>query len=271
MTVSRRALLLAALLAGCSDQAPRRTSFPPLQFDYLLKLQLNVASIEEAPPPPPGPLDQLDPAPPIDALFQISRDRLVAGGASNKAVFTVEQAELSRSSDGLQGVMAIRLDVVRADGSNAAFAEARVARQSTGGDDLRADLYDLTKAMLQDMNVEFEFQVRRSLRDWLQETGTAQPPAPVEQQPLTPPPGAAAAPPAAEWGDQAVAAHPLGHREQGVHPGDGLAYRGVVCLVRRHDQRRQPGLAIAVDHRLSDLVLAHQGALDACRRDVLAA
>ncbi len=212
MTLSRRWLLMTPLwLASCAEQSPLRTSFPPLRFDYLLKLQLKVATIEEAPPPPPGPLDTLDPVPPIDALFQMARDRLVAGGARGKAVFTIDQADLSRVNNGLQGVMAVHLDIVAPDGSRAAFAEARVSRQSTGGEDLRGDLYDLTQAMLQDMNVEFEFQVRRSLRDWLQETGTAPPPAPVEQQPLSSPgsgpgpepgsgraPDNASAPPAAE-------------------------------------------------------------------------
>jgi hypothetical protein len=41
--------------------------------------------------------------------------------------------------------------------------------------------------MMEDMNVEFEYQVRRSLRDWLQEPTTAPPPPPVERQPLGPP------------------------------------------------------------------------------------
>ena len=50
--------------------------------------------------------------------------------------------------------------------------------------DLRTALYDITTQMMQDMNVEFEFQVRQSLRDWLQVATTAPPPPPVEQQPL---------------------------------------------------------------------------------------
>ena len=37
------------------------------------------------------------------------------------------------------------------------------------------------------MNVELEFQVRRSLRDWLQDPTAAPPPAPVEQQELPSP------------------------------------------------------------------------------------
>jgi hypothetical protein len=42
--------------------------------------------------------------------------------------------------------------------------------------------------MMSDMNVEFEFQVRRSLKEYLQDTATAVPtPAPVQSQDLAPP------------------------------------------------------------------------------------
>ena len=189
MTLSRRAALaLASALAAaaCVGEAPRRTSFAPLRFDFLLKLQLDVAAIEEAPPPPPGPLDADDPVPPTDALFQMARDRLVAGGARGKAVFVIDQAEISGNARDLQGVFAVHLDIVAPDGSRAAFAEARVSRQLNGTDDLRGALYDLTQQMMQDMNVEFEFQVRRSLRSVLQEETAAPRPPPVEEQPLSP-------------------------------------------------------------------------------------
>jgi hypothetical protein len=62
-----------------------------------------------------------------------------------------------------------------------------VSRTITGDvDDLPAQLYDMTKAMMdgeRGMNVEFEYQVRHSLGPWLV-TGSAVR-APVEQQPLT--------------------------------------------------------------------------------------
>jgi hypothetical protein len=50
---------------------------------------------------------------------------------------------------------------------------------------MRALLYDLVSATMKDMNVEFEYQVRHSLPDWLQSTAPAAPaPPPVEQQNL---------------------------------------------------------------------------------------
>lgn len=188
MTLARRSLLALPLaLAACADDGPIRTSFPPLTYDYLLKLRLNVADIEFAPPPPPGPLDDIDPAPPAQALLQTARDRLVAGGSLGRAVFVIDQAQISRIPGGLDGALAVHLDVQTSEGTRAGFAEARVSRRLVGiGDDLRGALYDITQQMMQDMNVEFEYQVRRTLRDWLQEATTAPAPAPVQEAPLSP-------------------------------------------------------------------------------------
>lgn len=189
MTLSRRSALLLPLLgAACAAQPPLRQSFPPLRYGYLSPLRLNVADIELAPPPPPGPLDALDPVPPAQALLQMARDRLAPGGSLGRAVFVVDQALISRIPDGLEGALTVHLDVLTSEGSRAGFAEARVSRRAVGiGHDLRAALYDITRQMMDDMNVEFEYQVRRSLRDWLQEPTTAPPPPPVEQLPLSPP------------------------------------------------------------------------------------
>ena len=178
--------LLVAACAG--DGAPAREDFPPLTFDFLTKLRLNVASIDMAPLPPPGPLDGLNPAPPGPALIQMAHDRLGAGGSLGSALFTVETASITQGAGGLDGAMAVRLDVMTSEGTRAGFAEAQVSRRADGtGSDLRAALYDMTVRMMQDMNVEFEFQLRQSLRDWLQDTGLAPPPPPVEQQPLSAP------------------------------------------------------------------------------------
>ena len=186
--LDRRALILLLPLAaaGCGggDPLPTRDGFPPLNYAYLTPLRLNVASIEEAAPPPPGPLDASNPAPPAQALLRLAQDRLAAGGTLGRAVFTIDDATITRSRGGLDGVMAVHLDVRTSEGTRAGFAEARVSRRSENIGDLKSALYDMTVQMMQDMNVEFEFQVRQSLRDWLQEATTAPPPAAVEQQPL---------------------------------------------------------------------------------------
>ncbi len=98
--------------------------------------------------------------------------------------------------------MHVRLDVTTSDGAKSGFAEARVNRTYSGADTsdaaTRAALYELVKLMMRDMNVEFEFQVKRRLRDYLQtEDSTAPAPAPVQSQDLNtgaPAPGGAPAP-----------------------------------------------------------------------------
>ena len=183
----RLTLVLPLWLAACGSEAPPRQDFPLLHYDFLTPLRLNVANIDISPPPPPGPLDALDPAPPAQALAQMAQDRLAAGGSAGRAVFAIDQALITRIPDGLEGTLAVRLDVLTSEGTRAGFAEASVSRRVVGiGQDLRGALYDLTRQMMDDMNVEFEFQVRRSLHDWLQEATTAPPPPPVQQQDLGP-------------------------------------------------------------------------------------
>ncbi|HYZ64511.1 MAG TPA: hypothetical protein VE650_18830 [Acetobacteraceae bacterium] len=184
----RLALVLPLLLASCGDDEPLRRDFPPLRYEYLTKLRLNVASVELAAPPPPGPLDQINPAPPAQALLRMAEDRLAAGGSLGRAVFVIDEARTVQIPGGLEGVLAVHLDVLTSEGTRAGFAEARVSRRVQGiGRDLVGALYDITRQMMDDMNVEFEFQVRRSLRDWLQEPELAPPPPPVERQELAPP------------------------------------------------------------------------------------
>ena len=61
----RNVVLLPLLLAACGgDDLPQRTEFPALRYSYLTPLRLNVATVDVADAPPPGPLDGLNPAPP---------------------------------------------------------------------------------------------------------------------------------------------------------------------------------------------------------------
>ena len=189
MRLSRfSALLAAAWLAGCAGGGAPRT-YPPLRYGYLTPLRLNVASIDYAPLPPPSPLDLVSPVPAADALRQLAQDRLSAAGSSGTALVKIGEARIAESGGGLDGTFALEVDVMTSGGERAGFAEARVVRRvEPVGDDLRAAVYDMTKQMLDDMNIELEFQMRKSLRDYLQTTSTAPEPAPVEQQDLAPPP-----------------------------------------------------------------------------------
>lgn len=179
----RAALLLPLLAAACGGDEPLR-DMPPLGYDFLTKLRLNVASVEVGDAPPPSPVEAVSPAPAGAALRRMALDRLAPGGSIGRAAFVIDEARVVRVGGRLEGFMAVHLDVLTGEGTRSGFAEARVSRSLTARGDVRGILYDLTRQMMDDMNVEFEFQVRRSLRDWLQETTIAPLPAPVQQQDL---------------------------------------------------------------------------------------
>lgn len=183
----RLALLMPLALAACGEDEP---VFAPLRYDYLPPIQLNVATVDiEQRFVPSGVRPDVtaqDPEPPVDALKAMANDRLKAFGTAGKAVFAILDASLTRRGDVINGAMRVSLTVYGPDGQQGGFAEARVTqRQSRDVDDLRVALYNITKTMMDDMNVEFEYQVRQHLRDWLSSTGA--PETPVQQAPLDQP------------------------------------------------------------------------------------
>ena len=196
---------MAATLAlgGCGGGGGSGSEpvFKPLTYGYLTPLRLNVGQIriEDHAPPPAGPddLGPSSPVPPEQALQQMAQDRLVAAGNSGTAVFTIDQASITGQPGGaLDGTLAVHLDIIGNSGGHSGYAEAHVSREFVPGTGdngdaggLKAQLYTLTSQMMQDMNVEFEFQLRRTLGDWLLDASGAPVAATVEQQPLTPPGG----------------------------------------------------------------------------------
>ncbi len=180
----RKALLLPLILAACGDDEP---VFQPLRYDYLPPILLNVASIETqqlfVPSGVSPDVTAQDPVAPVEALKTMGHDRLKAFGVSGKAVFAILDASLTKRGDTINASMAVSLTVYGPDGSKAGFAEARVQHTQTGySDGLHSALYNLTKTMMDDMNVEFEYQIRQHLRDWL--TSEEAPATPVQQAPL---------------------------------------------------------------------------------------
>ena len=196
MMTRRASLLLPWLLAGCGGRTPR--TYPPLHYSYLTPLRINVSTLQiEQRFVPSGvapDVSQADPAPPLQALRAMAEDRIQTLGNADLAVFIIEDASLTRQKDTIVGNFAVELDIYNTPTTRAAYARASVSSTYTGDlDDLPSRLYDMTKDMMDRMNVEFEYQVRRSLGSWLLTAGAPQ--APVEQQPLTQtPPGALPAP-----------------------------------------------------------------------------
>jgi hypothetical protein len=182
----RQSLLLPVLLAGCGGERRPRT-YAPLHYDYLVPLRLNVSTLQIeqrfVPSGAPPDVSQYDPVPPLLALRTMGQDRLQAVGNADLAVFVIQDASLTRRGDTISGNFAVQLDVYNTPTNRAAYAQASVSSTYMGNlDDLSGRLYDMTKDMMERMNVEFEYQVRRALSTWLVPAGAIQ--APVQQQPL---------------------------------------------------------------------------------------
>jgi hypothetical protein len=195
----RASLLLPFVLAGCGGK-PDRTEFPPLRYQYLPPIRLNVAGIDVQqrfyPSGAPPDITELDPEHPVEALRAMAEDRLQALGAGGQAVFGITNASLTQQDDVITCALAVVLEIYPTPGIRSGFAQAFASRQHSGPvDDMRATLYDLTSAAMDAMNVEFEYQIRRALAPWLISAA----PTPVQQQPLdggpTEPPPLGEAPP----------------------------------------------------------------------------
>ncbi|NHN89092.1 hypothetical protein GOB81_10670 [Acetobacter sp. LMG 1627] len=169
------------LLAGCASDDDAVTVFPPYQYSYLNQLHLNIATLQMADHATPGsvPGDESGqaPIPPDQALIQMAQQRLVAAGTTGSAVFTIDRASIVHEPGGmLAGRLDTHLDVLSSTGQQVGEAEAHVTREmkpdlSKGDADSKANLYELTRQMMQDMNVELEFQIRHNLKDWLVDAG----------------------------------------------------------------------------------------------------
>ena len=186
MLTRRSSLLLPWLVAACGGGEER--DFPPLHYNYLTPLRLNVATIQIeqrfVPAGAPPDVSQIDPMPPVQALRNMAADRLQALGAAGQGVFVILQASLIRTNHTITANFAVELDIYTSPQVRAGFANASVTGSYTGDiDDMPWQLYDMTKSLMDRMNVEFEYQVRRSLAGWLLPAGA--PPAAVQQQPLT--------------------------------------------------------------------------------------
>lgn len=196
------ALALLPLLAACAGGDAQPALQPPPGYAHLTPLRLNVLEIEVAEPAamrtdPPAPLS------PAVMAVQMGRERLVPVGTTGRARFLVDSATLTReaatggglfsqATERLAVAIRVRVEVLGADGRRVGFAEAESRRTATvinEGEASRARAADqIVRQAMDDLNVEFEFQLRRNLRDWIMTGAPGAPlPAPVQQESLTRP------------------------------------------------------------------------------------
>lgn len=164
------------LLAGCGGDEGVPQSFPPLRYNYLAPISLNVATIRTdvryVPVQGGSNLDATSPEAPLQAVEQMVQDRLVAGGAGGTAVITINAASLNQVNDTVVGNVSLRLTVTSADGRQRGYTDASVTRtrtmpDNTSPDALRAFLYSMTQDLVNAENVELEYQIRQNLPAWL--------------------------------------------------------------------------------------------------------
>ena len=178
----RRAALGALVAAACAgpEQPPPPPAGPP-SYSHLLPLRLSVGRIEILPATAPAATRTMPPAPlvPAEVVRIMAEDRLSAAGGGGVARFRTQIATLTREPSSGGGVftaaterltctMRCRLEIRGEDGSPAGFAEAEVRRAAVrpaGNQAERARAAEeLVRAAGADLNVEFEYQIRRNLR-----------------------------------------------------------------------------------------------------------
>ncbi len=184
-------LLPLALSACASRDEPEPLPSLVSGYRHLTPIRLNVAEIEIADPIAgavrvfPG-----APLPPEREMLRMAQDRLVAMGTEGTARFLPAAAELQREvlpgQGGVAGLFAgdpgeriscrllCRLELASAEGRRVAFVEAEARRSRTEPDGAspaarRRAAEQVVRQAMEELNVEFEFQVRRSLRAWLVE------------------------------------------------------------------------------------------------------
>ena len=187
LLMKRRALCALPLLAACANEQPAGPFVPPgpPSYGHLTPLRLKVSALEIKEPESGTALMVQQPAPflPSDVMLRMARDRLSAAGGTGSARFVIQTARLTRETASAAGafspasetfrcIMRCQLEIISAEDGVLASAAAEVRREVTGptrDDAERAALAArVVKLAGQDMNVEFEFQVRRHLRNWLQ-------------------------------------------------------------------------------------------------------
>ena len=197
-------LLLPGLVAACAGGDAQPALQPPPGYSHLTPLRLNVLDIEVVEPAaaavrsdPPAPL-----SPAVQAI-RMGRERLVPVGTTGLARFHVDSALLTREpaaggglfsqrTERLNCAIKVRVEILASDGRRLGFTEAESRRSATVIDEgpaSRARAADqIVRQTMDDLNVEFEFQLRRTLRDWVMSGNPAAPlPGPVQQETLTRP------------------------------------------------------------------------------------
>ncbi len=178
------AFLLISPMVGLTACSHKDTmEYAPLTYDYLTPIFFNIEQIkiqdQSASNQYPRDISNLSPTPPALALNNMINNRFKPRGNSGIAVFTINRASLQESSDNaVYGQIDLTLSIYNKN--NKKVGSIQVSTNHTyqtdhhkGNLDSRANLYDITQKMMQEVNVELEYQIRNHLEPWIVDaTGT---------------------------------------------------------------------------------------------------
>jgi len=168
--------LAGLALSGCGGSTPPQT-FPQLDYSYLPPIVLKVSTLNVVnsyvPTPGQATLIGQDPEPPANALLAMLNHRIVPSGTPGTGTVTIETASIDQVGSNLTGTMTVDINLTSADGHSTGYTEASVSASQTapdpGADEsvVQAALYGLTKQLMDNMNVQLQYQIQHNLGPWL--------------------------------------------------------------------------------------------------------
>ncbi len=167
-----------ALLAGCASSNPSEETFPAPDYSYLPPLNLNVSqvNVDNQVHPDSDDISSKSPTNPADTLALMAHQRLHAMGSSGTANLTITKAEMTKAPHhALSGSYTVKLNLNDTAHNHHGFITAHVQRTIDAPSNLGLEhnLHTLNTQLMDDMNVELEYQVRNHLSSWLTDaTGT---------------------------------------------------------------------------------------------------
>jgi hypothetical protein len=184
-------LVFSLSLLACEATVPPR-NFPELTFQHLEPIRLDVASLETVSsykPPMTAPnVDHMFPTSPLNALSRWVSDRLVASGSGSVARFTIVDAAVRETtltrkkgftgaftkdqSERYDAALEATLEIIDDSGSQKGFASAKVSRSVTVREDASVNdreqaWFNLTEALMKDINGELEKNISQYLANWV--------------------------------------------------------------------------------------------------------
>lgn len=196
-------------LAACASTPPAAT-FAPLDYSYLPPILLKVSQINVTdtyvPTPSQAQTAEIDPAPPGPILLSMLKQRLQPAGQPGTGTVTVQTAYVDNVNGMLVGQMTVDVNLASANGLSTGFTEASVSASQTAptsgnADDMQAALYDLSKRLMTQMNVQLQYEIQKNMPSWVSWTTTGAPSsaatsagASMQTTTLAPPPGVATVP-----------------------------------------------------------------------------